>query len=119
MTSLASQPPAEEEAPPPPKKRPASTFKPFSRPVESDDDEDYDPYENSERLDIRITDLDVEIGNVSRGKETIGGLMAVGPGGDEARGATNIKPEDSIEAFKKEGSALRPVSKERKNSTDA
>lgn len=119
LSSLASLPPKEEPVVQPKQRITAKTFKPFTPRVALDDeDEDGDPYENAQGLNINMSELDVEIGPVSRNKETIGSLMAQGPNGEDVRGPTNLRTEEILDGLKREGSALRPVSKQRKNSTD-
>ena len=119
--SLAAEPPKPEVVPAPPNRDRNNTFrKPAPRRalganIEEDDDND-DPYQNVDSLDIRIDKLDVEIARPSNHKETIGGLMAQGPGGEAPRGRLDASPEEILEGLKREGSAIRPSSKERHNS---
>jgi hypothetical protein len=113
LKSLLAKPPSKEETPPP-KKTMTSSFRPFSNSVD-DDDDDRDDYANREKLDISISELDVEIGDIRRNKETIGGLMSQGPTNEEPRQNSIGDPKAVIEAFQKEGSALRPRVNSRQN----
>ena len=123
LTSLNAQPP-KEEPPDLPSSRRQSTFKPYSRPLISrpasvdEDDDDYDPYENAGGIDINISNLEVDIGPVNRGKDTIGGLMAQGPTNEEGRMRQGPTMEQAIESLKIEGGALRPKNVERQNVKD-
>ncbi len=113
LKSLLAKPPSKEE-PPPPRKTMTSSFRPFSNAVD-DDDDDRDDYAHRDRLDISISELHVEIGDVRRNRETIGGLMSQGPTNEERRPVSTSDPKAVIEAFRKEGSALRPRENSRQN----
>lgn len=117
LNSLASQPPKDE-----PLVSPKQSNKMFKRPpiqaTLDDDDDDHDPYENSDGIDINISELDVEITPINRGRETIGNLMAQGPNGEESRMQPNLGADEILENFRKEGSALRPRNKQRNNQLD-
>jgi len=123
LGSLASMPPADDvtatAAAPPARSRPLGRPGTFQRPQNqrpqlelADDDTDADPYEHMEHLDIDIQGLEIEIAPVRRMQETIGGLMAAGPGGDIPRNqpklATKKARKEVIAAFMQEGAAIRP-----------
>jgi hypothetical protein len=111
LSALSFKPPAQEEEPQ--KRAPArSSFVPFSN--EDDDDDSY--IDRMDRLHVNISKLDIEFGEIPKSKDTIGGLMAQGPTNEEGRGRSIFSEQEILENFKKEGSALRPVSKSRQNS---
>lgn len=121
LSSLTSTPPQDESEFKRPA-RPKGTFKPFAieRPNSIDEDDDYDPYENAEGIEVNISKLEVDIAPINRNKDTVGGLMSLGPAGEENRPTPNIiGAKEAIENFQKEGGALRPKSIERLNNSDA
>lgn len=123
LTSLNAQPPKEEPPEVAPSRR-QNTFKPYSRPlvprpasVDFDDD-DYDPYEGAEGINVNISELEVDIGRTNQGKDTIGGLMAQGPTNEERRHGQALTSDEAIKSLEKEGGALRPKSTQRQNTQD-
>jgi len=111
LGNLLSKAPVQQQAAAPQKAR-ANSFAPFSNQGEDDDDSYID---RIERLQINISELDVEIGKPYFNKETIGGLMAQGPTNEEKRFNPIADPNQVIENFKKEGSAIRPKVNSRQN----
>lgn len=83
-----------------------------------DDDDDDDPYANAESLGFSIDALQVEVSEVPKFKETVGGLISQGPVGDLGSRSvgkmTKKSQRDLIKQTLSEGGALRPNATQRK-----
>ena len=127
LTSLASTPPPPEEViPQQPQRFQPRVQPPTRRPMPSrpamgsndDDDDDDDPYANAESLGFSIDALQVEVSEVPKFKETVGGLISQGPVGDLGSRSvgkmTKKSQRDLIKQTLSEGGALRPNATQRK-----
>jgi len=115
LNSLSAKPPEEVQVKKPIDSR--SSFTPFANRGGDDDDED-SYIDNMQRLDVRISALDVEYAPMQKNRETIGGLMTQGPTNEEGRGRSTLSEKEILDNFQREGSALRPVVKSRQNDTN-
>lgn len=83
-----------------------NTFTPFTPASEDDDDDSY--LDRIQRLDIRISQLDVEVSKPNPIRETVGGVFMQQGGTSESRGVGPYSQGDVfLKEFQKEAGTLR------------